>query len=267
MNFNNRKEYNEIINHYITSKNISSSILQEGFMEAIIMMIDSLNMHVLKDVEQLAYLMWNFHSDFSYLLNSRYLLKKISLYDFGKKLIENPPNDNEEYNTLAYYNCIKFIGQFTTSQEIYEICLIFLKGIDGKTGSNMLPSYVMHLMCYNSNVDTRNNPYKISPLKCLNKHSEFMSDVRRSSKSDCVHNFSRYIKDIKNTYNILCLSVSESKKNIYNLWYANHIGLLQSYNPKEHKTSEFYKKCLLEYFHRNQPHKSQPTSKRRRTSQ
>lgn len=92
-------------------------------------------------------------------------------------------------DTIEYYNILKFLGQYTRSQEVYEACINILlqlmKLVDNKSLPGMIIDYrnMMYLFNFNSNVDTSKNPIKLR-YTAGDNYKEFNSSIYQPEPND-----------------------------------------------------------------------------------
>lgn len=251
LSFTNFDDYNNKLESYLKKEKISKQF-EECKIEGVKEMINKFDFATYKDVNQLAFLVWMSIGKYEVLLNDGYLMSKIDLDMFGKKILEltpkivitdygaltplRSPRGPSEHQTaqtaqttqttqsshfigktskdvegaLPYYNCIKFIGQFTNSQKIYNKCLQILEAMPQKLiGSILSPPEIMCLMSYNKNVDVSNNKYKQLTNLVDKMHSFYNSayTLNPSYKKE----YNRYRKNIQEAY----YDIAYTKGNYY----------------------------------------------------
>ncbi|AKI79778.1 hypothetical protein QJ850_gp921 [Acanthamoeba polyphaga mimivirus] len=189
-------------------------------------MINQFDFEKHNDVDQLSYLMWRTPKDFEKLLNDGFLLDKIGLDLIANKITKRVPELNiigfsgftpiggftaSINDSLSYYNCIKFIGQFTNNQEVYDKCLQILEILPSKLkGPIKNPQILMNLMNYNNYVDTSNNKYKkMIEKKRFDKYYDFYHSIYCP---DPCHNsnYDRYNKDIIRTAHNIAIQTNNT---------------------------------------------------------
>jgi len=200
-------------------------------LDAIKKLVDTLNMTNECDVEHLAFLMWKFLDKFIILLNSDYLMTKIDLGFFKSVLLKNLPkigrvadteNSESEYSlpnndfTIGYYDCLKFIAQYTNSQKVYDECLDIFESILGLgiCGRIMEPHIIMYLMNYNpnQNIDKSKNKFKVKPInQHVDKFNDFNHSVWDITFNDNHHN-SKYKRDIQKAYLLLMATTTNANE-------------------------------------------------------
>lgn len=212
-------------------------------------MVDELNMLSIQDVYQLAYLLWNLQNEFKILLNDGYLLNKINLNDFKNKILLSTPNikynGNAGLNPLGgprctfdgaipYYDCIKFIGQFTNSQEVYDKCLEILDSMPPniKHGWLLNPITVMYLMGYNENIINHKNNKHIEDNLNIDTEDLYYHFIYTPNPSQS-EEYERYLTQVQKHCSILCLK----KKNISS--YLCLSDLLHIHNWNELNYNDF----------------------------
>ena len=208
------------------------------------------------DLDQLAFLVWYKQEEFEKILNDGYLLSQINLDDLGQEILKSVPKIQMTgfagYNplggprgsfneTVAHYSLIKFIGQYTNSQEVYEKCLNILKQMPQKqNGWLMNPSEVMCLMKYNLNVDTSNNEF--GQIRTLhNKQYSFNHSVCTPEPSQDSE-WNRYRKDIQMRY----YKIGESGNDIGYLSLLKHIMSCYSYDLKRISEDKLGSNALIQ---------------------
>lgn len=199
---------------------LKNNTLDEQFekckIDAIKKMVDKFNLLSYQDTRQLAFLMWMLEKKFKVLLNDGYLLNKINLDMFEKKIIQCAPEVNitgyagstplggprASFNdSLSCYDCIKFIGQFTNQQKIYDKCLQILEAMPKKLiGPILDPPQIMHLMNYNenSNINHHHNKCKSGDYN-LNKLYDFHYSIYKPNPSQ-EREYNRYKKDMQQAF-------------------------------------------------------------------
>ncbi len=213
LNFADFEDYDKRLRLYL-EKNDLKSRFEKCRLDGIKKMVSKFDLSTYTDTNQLAFLMWMLKSDFEEILNDGFLLSKLDLDTFGKKISECTPSlhiggfhgltplggfSATSKETLPYYDCIKFIGQFTNQQKIYDKCLEILESMPGKlTGPILDPPQVMYLMNYNRHVDTSKNKFR-QKIGYMDKHHSFHYSIYQpdpSHESEC----NRYKKDLQQSY-------------------------------------------------------------------
>lgn len=154
----NKDLYEKKLGNYLHKRGLTQKY-DECRIEALKNMLNKLNMNKRDDIHQLAYVMWN-KSLYEYLLvllDNGELLKIIDLDKFAEVMIKNPPFVELRGrmqciigDTCAHYSCIKFIGQFTKSQEVYNKCVSIVKSLPKElNGPIIKPFDVLYLMSFN----------------------------------------------------------------------------------------------------------------------
>ena len=214
LNFSDFKDYKRKLNYYLNQANLLKSF-EECRINGIKKMIDELNLNCYDDVDQLAYLLWSLQSECEQILDE-YLLTKINLDVFAEKIKQKLPQVDitgfagatplggfraSFQGALAHYNCIKFIGQFTKSQEVYNKCLEILGSMPEKVDGPILnPPDIVYLMKFNKNISVSSNN-KIYPkiLYHLDNHYDFYHSIYQPDPSH-EHEYNRYKIDIQKAY-------------------------------------------------------------------
>jgi hypothetical protein len=213
-NFTNFSDYENKFHSYL-KKNDLVEKFQICRLDGIKEMVNKFDLSNYVDVDQLVFLMWMLMKDFRKLLNNGYLMKKINLDFFEKQLTGNTPELNItgfagctplgglrgcSSDSLPYYNCIKFIGQFTKQQDVYDKCLAILEALPTKLSGPILdPPEVMYLMNYNKYVDTSKNKQKQKVSYTMNKIHSFNYSIYQPDPSH-QKQYNRYKKEIQQAY-------------------------------------------------------------------
>lgn len=151
-----------------------------------------------QDIDYIAFLLWAYKSAFINLINEPILRDKLDLTIIRSKLEQSTPQveitgfagatplggwrarfgDNN-----SYYNCLKFIGQFTNDQSTYDACMDILEHMPRKLPGPILdPPEVLYLMRYNNNTDTSRNTWP-KPQGYFNKISNFYYSIYKPDPS------------------------------------------------------------------------------------
>lgn len=163
--FKSYKDYSDRLDTFL-AKNDLTEKYEQCRISGIETMISKFDMSSSEDMKQLAFLMWMSKDDFEILLNTYRIpidleyVKKMILSDIpcAKMTGRLEANFNK---SLPFYDWLKFVGQYTNSQTIYNECLDILYAMPEKLEGLILhPPQVAHLMSYNKHVDTSNNKYK-----------------------------------------------------------------------------------------------------------
>jgi hypothetical protein len=125
------------------------------------------------------------------LLNDGFLMKKINLELFKSIIVKDTPAITNQKihgltplsgfscsfnDSIPYYDIIKFIGQFTVSQEVYDKCLNILESMPKNIKGYLLPPpKIMLLMSFNKNVDISKNQYIDYKTDMDNKYDFYAS--------------------------------------------------------------------------------------------
>lgn len=214
LSFSNFKDYEAKLRQYLIATNCVDEY-QKCKLDGIKIMVDNLSsLETYAYFNQLGFLMWMIPTTFEMLLNDVFFMNKINLGEIKEKLLDNPPAltitgfagltplggpRGSSTKTVSLYNCIKFIGQFTNSQLVYDKCLDILESLPTKLEGPILnPPAVMYLMNYNKNVDTSKNKYK-QKLDRINKLHDFYYSVYRPDPSH-EQEYNTYKKDIQCAY-------------------------------------------------------------------
>jgi hypothetical protein len=125
-------------------------------------LVSSLTIDRRDDAKFLGVLMWNICSqNMMEIINDGFIIKL--------DIIEGYVCDVTTYgvwksfDSYYYYNILKFIGQYTSSQIVYDRCLIMLETLIWELGENVLhenvinPFDMLYLLSFNQNVDTKKN--------------------------------------------------------------------------------------------------------------
>ncbi|XWV25373.1 hypothetical protein QJ856_gp0391 [Tupanvirus deep ocean] len=220
LNFTDFSDYDNKFHCYLVKNNLVEKVkmLQlAGIKE----MVNKFDMFSHEDVNQLAFLMWMLIKYFKTLLNDGYLLEKIDLDFFEKQITNVIPELNitgfsgctplggprgHSSDSLPYYDCIKFIGQYTRQQDIYDKCLKILEALPIKLKGPILdPPEVLYLMQYNKHVDTSKNKHK-QKVRPMNKIHSFKYSIYQPNPSH-QRQYDRYKKDIQQAYYDVALNV------------------------------------------------------------
>jgi hypothetical protein len=214
LSFTDFNDYEHKFETYLVQKNIVDEF-KTTKLEGMKCMVKKLNMKNSHDVNQLAFLMWMLIEDFVVLLNNGFLLEVIDLDYFSDVILKDVPElkitsfhgltplggwGATSNDSLSYYDCIKFIGQYTNQQSIYDKCLKSLEALPTKLdGPIKKPSTIMYLMNYNpnKNICTNNNKFKTKPI---GEHIDKLYDFRNSVYSpDPSHEkqYNRYKCDLQ----------------------------------------------------------------------
>lgn len=205
-------------------KKLQQYLMQEGMIESFAAtkieglkgMVANLDMKKSTDVDQISFLMWMLIDEFVILLNNGFLWTVIDLDFFEKILTTNVPALNivgfagytplggsigSSNESLPYYNCIKFIGQYTNEQWVYDKCLRILEALTEKIdGPIKNPPVIMYLMNYNNNsdIDTTKNKFKIKSPKWghIDKLHDFKYSVYNPDPSH-ERQYNRYKRDLQ----------------------------------------------------------------------
>jgi hypothetical protein len=222
LNFESFHDYKAKLHQYLKNNDLTDQF-QKTHLDGLKIMIDAFDMDRPEDVRQVAFLLWMFQDDFVKLLNSGHLLSKIDLDSFKKFILTTYPSIHlgdcigltplggftaTLTDTVGYYDCIKFIGQFTDCQDVYDQCLEILEALPIKLeGLLMDPPDIMYLMTYNSNetINTSKNRYKVKPNQNINKRQSLKHSAWRIDPSH-EHQFNRYLMD----FHEVCYAMTQS---------------------------------------------------------
>lgn len=212
LNFHDFSDYERKLASYLNQNDLLESF-EECRIMGIKKLVDKFDLTNNSDVNQLAFLMWMLTSEFEKILNE-YLIEKIDLCMFEEKLKQNTPKieitgwaganplggpRGNFQGALAYYDCLKFIGQFTNSQKIYDKCLGILRSMPLKLdGPIMDPPNIIYLMKYNKYVNI-DNVRDISKSSHLNNHYDFYHSIYKPNPSQ-EYEYNRYKVDIQQSY-------------------------------------------------------------------
>ena len=205
------KEYKSKLECWL-EKNYLTEAFKARQLAALQIMISKLNFTKCQDVKQLAFMMWMLPEEFEILLNTG--KTPINLVHMKKIILETPPAihitgflSGDFNDSLPYYDCLKFIGQFTNSQTVYDDCLEILYAMPEKlVGPILDPFEVGHLFGYNKHVDTSKNKFKPESKEILDswtvtidkadsfKHSIYQPNPTQDREYD------RYKSEIKEIY-------------------------------------------------------------------
>jgi hypothetical protein len=193
--FQSLHEYETNLNKYLKKNNLEESF-KNCKLDALKRVIDQLNMNIYEDIKLLSYLTVDYQNKLIIIFD--YLMTKIDLDFFEDKILNNIPalhvvgfngftplGGFRAQSTIGidYYNCIKFIGLNTKTQEIYDKCIEILKKMPEKLEGRIInPSEVMYLLKYNFNVDTTKNNKGIKTV-CTNKLHDLTYSVYRPNPS------------------------------------------------------------------------------------
>lgn len=212
LSFSDFNDYDNKLECYLQDKGIKKEFT-ECKLHGIMNMVDKFNLYNLKDVKQLSFVMWKLRKYFIKLLHNGYLLTKINFdmfenkilgYDSTTRVVRHrgmTPLGGLEVDIdlkIFYLDCIKFIGQFTNQQEIYEKCLNILENSQKKLSNNHLPSRIMYLMRYNEYVNVDNNKVTENIFH-MDKLSNFYHNVFTIAPSQ-EEQYERYKFEIMEVY-------------------------------------------------------------------
>lgn len=209
LSFTSLSDYDAKIAKFVKSQNLPNDFLKKCRLEVLEHVILSLNMLNQNDAKQITYLMWKHYEELTILLNQGIILKKIDLGFFKQYFANNPLT----FHSIGaqYYDCVKFIGQTTDSQEVYDQCLNILESVMYDTYGIHTPCEIMYLMNYNfsSQIDTSRNKYKIrNKHSSIDKLHDFYKSTWSPNPGDEKQN-ERYKVDMQRAY----LSILSSKTN------------------------------------------------------
>lgn len=199
---------------YLDQGNLRLAFI-EAHTESLKEVVDHLDFSSSDDVDQLAFMMWYNIEAMKPLLNDGYLMRRLDLADFGRRILACTPSltMHPHYGgytplngprcslteTVPYYDVLKFMGQFTASQEVYEACLLILEAMPEKLGHMILsPPEVMCLCSYNSEgVDTSRNRFReyVSPSYGFIKKAAFYDSIYQPEPSQSAQ-LHRYRKEM-----------------------------------------------------------------------
>ncbi|AKI79607.1 hypothetical protein qu_869 [Acanthamoeba polyphaga mimivirus] len=231
LSFSDFNDYDNKLKCYLQNKGIEKEFT-ECKLHGIMNMVDKFNLYNLKDVEQLSFVMWKLRKYFVKLLHNGYLLTRVNFDMFEKKILEYnsttrvvrhrgmTPLGGLEVDIdpkIFYLDCIKFIGQFTNQQEIYDKCLNILENSQKKLSDNYLPSRIMYLMRYNEYVNVNHNKVTENIFH-MNKLSNFYHNVFTITPSQ-EEQYERYKFEIMEVYH----DIARFKSSRYS-GQANRIG-------------------------------------------
>lgn len=221
LSFSEFDDYTKKLNQYLKTKNLQQKFI-ETELNAYKIMIDGFNIRKSSDVEQIVFLMWTYPKIFIDLLNSGYLLTKLNLKYFKRKILRNiiSRNLHESRDILdltnhciPYYDCLKFIGQFTNSQPVYDLCLSILEAMPLTLGNFIFnPPSVMYFMNYNqnANIDTSTNKIKTKPSnERINKLYDFNHTVHHHYHGD-EEQYNHSKRNMQFAYNFLINVLNDS---------------------------------------------------------
>lgn len=227
LNFSSFGDYADKLHQYLKNEGITD-LFHSNRLNGIKSMVDALDMKNHVDVDQLSFLLWMKKEDFVSLLNTGYLMLKIDLNYFKRVLLACNPSVSIIGNrgitplggpvctttrTIGYYDCLKFIGQFTDFQDVYDACLHILNALPRTVdGPIMNPPDVMYLMNYNpnENIDTSNNRYKSKVDQHIDKLHSFNGSVWQPDPSH-EQQYNRYKVDLQRAYHKMGLEMCEKK--------------------------------------------------------
>lgn len=189
---NNFKNFKFKIKKFINQNNLDKEY-ENYKLEVIKSMIDEFNLLLDDDVYQLAFVLWRLQEDSQKLLNNGYLMTKIDLNYFKNQILKNKPSikptefrgltplggfSAQFIGSIQHYDCIKFIGQFTNSQEVYDKCLEILELMPKKlSGLLKDPHKVMFLMGFNKSVNTINNKHKDDIIAASSNEDDYYESI------------------------------------------------------------------------------------------
>ena len=215
LEFGNHATYLNKFNSFILLK-FSTDAFSQCKMDALKLMITKSDM-INSNIDQLSFLLWMLPTEFKTLLNDGSL--KFDLTKLKRLILGHSPSVTMDQSfgitplggfatsfsrSNAHYNCVKFIGQFTNDQEVYDECLSILEAMPLKLkGPIKDPDTCMYLMNYNPNVNTDMNKWKTKPIgKSINKLNDFYDSIYSPSPSYNLE-YTRYHHDIASAYESL----------------------------------------------------------------
>lgn len=235
LSFTDFEDYEHKFEQYLIQRNIVDEF-QTTKLEGIKCMVRKLNMKRSDDVNQLAFLMWMLIEDFIILLNNGFLLEIIDLDYFSDVILKEAPElkitsfhgltplggwGSTSNDSLPYYDCIKFIGQYTNQQNVYDKCLKLLETLPTKLeGPIKEPTTIMYLMNYNpnKNICTKNNKFKTKPGgKHIDKLYDFSNSIYSPNPSH-ERQYNRYKQDLQYAFKDL-----SSTNELAHLCLTNHM--------------------------------------------
>jgi hypothetical protein len=194
--------------------------------------------------------------DFETLLNTGKL--KIDLDYVKKVILEDIPRiritgrlEGTSNRSLSYYNCLKFIGQFTNSQQVYDQCLDILYAMpENLEGPIFNPVQVLHFLGFNTHVDTSKNKYKEETKEMLaswslsiNKSGSFRDSIYLPNPSQ-EREYERYKVEIESIY--YDMTNSETDQFLGCICFASYILQNRTWEFDFHKVNFKFRSNLTD---------------------
>lgn len=234
---------------YIDNKELKNQF-DTCYIDGVKRMVGLLDLTKDDDVEYLAYVMWENIPEFELIINENLIIDlewfeqkikqctpKVTITSYGKNPLNGPRARFD--GALAYYDCVKFVGQFTHSQQVYDLCLRILQAMPVKLDGPILnPPDVMYLMNFNKHVQVQHCP----KIKMMDNQYDFNHSIYQPSPmNDDL--YERYKKQMQLAYykiaqndsvGYICLALFLMKTCYYNVSSANYTHrLIVTLNNKE----------------------------------
>lgn len=206
-NFSSLEEFKKKLKTYLRTKGLVAQF-KKSWIDSVRRVVQALNLKNDNDVEQLEFMMWHSNKKpMIELLNDGTL--KFDIDDFCEKILINTPEigpirvhsmtpinsmSAEFTGSLDHYSCLKFIGQFTKNQQIYDKCVDTLQEMPKLRGLLMQPVDVLVMYQFNGNVDTSRNVGNI-PTPHMDKLHDYWNSTY-SPPPSTEKQYNRYKREI-----------------------------------------------------------------------